>query len=280
VTLVAGRSRSSTLTYRRVADRHRLMQGGLPVQGIDKQTPFFPNYEVQRGRGAELVDRYCNKKGRQQLEALFETRPWDEMWRRRTRHLYLVDPATLSADQLSWIACRLEFQYDYRQALWLMTHWIYLSRLFVKHPETHPYWDNLYTRRNVLVDRLRDASLALNTSFPAGTFTPLLMTEPALWVEPARQCGWSPDPLTAGNSFIEQVARLDDEEPIRAFWAYAPGRFPEALLAGQVQVFESHGGACWALPPPWGRPEYTPRPFHLATDGSPGPDFASREAPL
>jgi hypothetical protein len=95
------------------------------------------------------------------------------------RHLFLVDPRTLAQAQVDWILAQLKFQYNYRQAIWLFTHWIHLPKLADVDAESDFAWQIFYARREELKNRLRSETKKLGERLPLELHSVLLQTEPA-----------------------------------------------------------------------------------------------------
>jgi hypothetical protein len=228
---------------------------------------------VAKSYGGQLLENYCTPAGVASMKELLATRPWDKMWEDRVRHLFLVNPHTLAEKQITWLRAQLKFQYQYRQAIWLYTHWLYLPKAASVDPASDGYWRAFYAQREELKTNMRAKVGRLVGELDPELHSILLQTEPALWLPPSKSCSWCPTAPGPGNSFIDQVAVLDQEEPIRVFWSSDPGRFVESLFPGQQAILKSHHGRCWLVPPPFDE-DLATIATHVRTSkkGTPGPE--------
>ncbi|GLE06482.1 hypothetical protein PINS_up015729 [Pythium insidiosum] len=248
--------------------KQRIQVMGYATQLVANQTPYYPNYESVRAFSTRILSRYGND-GVGRLREFFAARPWDDMWRGRVRHFYLIDPRNLSDRQLDWLNEVFEFMFEYRQAIWSRCHWLAISREW-----NDADWQVVYARRLALDDILRRDFKKLVARKPAG-MTDMIWQEPAVWMPPNRPCSWIVAPIDQHPLEI-QAAQLDEWEPIRFQWAandVTRGRFVEALPPELVRVLESRKGMCFELPSPWNEADYTPTDLDTGSHGSPGPEY-------
>ncbi|KAJ0390589.1 hypothetical protein P43SY_012037 [Pythium insidiosum] len=267
------RSQHSLFPVASMSAKHRYQVMGFPTQLVPSQSPHFPNYEVVRAFACQVRGRNGDD-GVSRLREFDATRPWDDMWRGRVRHFYLIDPRRLSDSQLIWLDDVFHFMFEYRQALWMRNHWLHISR------EWEPEWLNVYTRRLALDDALRREFRKLKARMPVG-MTDMIWHEPAIWAPPARPCSWIAAPVDE-HPLEAQAAQLDEWEPIRVQWAVndqTRGRFVEALVPELVAFLDARKGQCFSLPGPWDAEDYVPTSFDTNTTGSPGPSYYTDSPP-
>ncbi|KAJ0390884.1 hypothetical protein P43SY_010383 [Pythium insidiosum] len=225
--------------------KHRYQVMGFPTQLVPTQSPYFPNYEVVRAFASQVRGRYGDD-GVSRLREFYATRPWDDMWRGRVRHFFLIDPRRLSDSQLIWLDDVFHFMFEYQQALWMRNHWLHISR------EWEPEWLNVYTRRLALDDALRQEFRKLKARMPAG-MTDMIWHEPAVWAPPAPPCTWIVAPASLGSAG-GQARRL-------------------------VAFSDARKGQYFPLPGPWDAEDYVPTSFDTSTTGSPGPSYYTDSPP-
>ena len=262
---------------------HRATWHGVAMQGITtRQTEGFPDYQVLKRDSAEAAAKYGKERGWEHIDRLHEAVPWNRVWSRRVRGLFLVDPGLLSAEEVEWIKLCLRFQFEYRQAIFQIKHWLHMSRK----PED-PRWKTRYLSRQNLDGAYSDACVMIERLRPTTLTEAMrrrLAHEPALWIRPISPCIWVPDfdALTDPKHPIPLHAQLDElweEEPVRCEWGPYVDRFPELLAPEHVQALEDHPTTTWELPKPWNDPSHLPGLLTRVTLGSPGPDFYAHRLP-
>jgi hypothetical protein len=196
-----------------------------------------------------------------QINTILQAAPWDEMWAQRVRHIFLFDPNQLSSRQTAYLERVWIFMYRFRREYWTRTHWLAISRNYCG-AQLQQYYDQRQADDAVFLQAWKK----VRDSAPAG-LSLMIWSEPAFWYVPERPCSWIVGPVTE-VSILDQLAELDELEPIRANWTTHPHRFVEALLPEQLELLDKNDDQCWELPDPWDAADYEP------------PDTAKWEPPV
>jgi hypothetical protein len=257
---------------------------GLKTQTDTKRTVQnygYPKLRVAQYQSHECV-RYYGPEGQQQLQRMYQTRPWDDMWRLRVTRFYLLDPKYLDHECIEWIKLVFRFMYGYRQAAWIWNHWVHI-------PPSDSNWTTEHQRRQTLTCAYRiAATMVLNcmpTSMPE-IYRQDIWREPAIWMVTSQSLAWVPA-LTQRDggrqtTMVDKLRAIDCLQPVRTRYSHDVPAFIHTLPRETMVVAQRrfHDKTSWRLPHPWNQPTYDPivgsRDDHWhECHGTPGPEFLS-----
>ncbi|RLN90640.1 hypothetical protein BBJ28_00020132, partial [Nothophytophthora sp. Chile5] len=190
----------------------------------DPDLPEFDFLTFHTGEAARLRDRWESGPYRQ----LLSTVPWDVMFERRNSLLLYHRITRLHANVLSWVGDLVKAMIEHRLAFWERIHWMNIPDSSLQHRERKKRADALrfVTKRLVKAEKkLRDRNL-ITTWFWRG--------EPALWSPPPAPMTWVIEAPSKRN-FGFQLADLDQEAPIRAYWQDAAQGF-RSICPDRIKV--------------------------------------------
>ena len=233
LTLIDSSGSSKKKTRSTPANADVVWINGIECNGQEVSNTHFITFAVANQTAAEaLLDRLVDVE----IERWYATHPEDQMWNRRCRLWYGVDPAvTFSTEFAEVINEWISFMYKHRLALYERLHW-FTSQLCGIHLAVRKgrtklarYLSGARARANALRKAAKSASTKVNDLLRRYDLTGIIWYQPAIWFFPPVPCTWIP----VSTDLLAACDALEKAAPVHAFWTRDVTQHPYFVVTGQ-----------------------------------------------